>query len=73
MAEDKKTLTLWDFYDTDRQFEGGLVIDDRPGAGIYDHLKYLDEEGRERFIRTLPEDFVAGFDLSLLPPVGTAA
>ena len=56
MAEDKKTLTLWDFYDTDRQFEGGLVIDDRPGAGIYDHLKYLDEEGRERFIRTLPED-----------------
>ena len=73
MAEDKKTLTLWDFYDTDRQFEGGLVIDDRPGAGIYDHLKYLDEEGRERFIRTLPEDFVAGFDLSLLPPTGTAA
>ncbi len=72
MAEDKKTLTLWDFYDTDRQFEGGLVIDDRPGAGIYDHLKYLDEEGRERFIRTLPEDFVAGFDLSLLPPSGTA-
>ena len=46
MAEDKKTLTLWDFYDTDRRFEGGLVIDDRPGAGIYDHLKYLDEEGR---------------------------
>lgn len=73
MAEDKKTLTLWDFYDTDRQFEGGLVIDDRPGAGIYDHLKYLDEEGRERFIRTLPEDFVAGFDLSLLPPAGTTA
>ena len=73
MAEDKKTLTLWDFYDTDRQFEGGLVIDDRPGAGIYDHLKYLDEEGRERFIRTLPEDFVAGFDLALLPPAGTAA
>lgn len=73
MAEDKKTLTLWDFYDTDRQFEGGLVIDDRPGAGIYDHLKYLDEEGRERFIRTLPEDFVAGFDLSLLPPTGSAA
>lgn len=72
MAEDKKTLTLWDFYDTDRQFEGGLVIDDRPGAGIYDHLKYLDEEGRERFIRTLPEDFVAGFDLSLLPSAGTA-
>lgn len=71
MAEDKKTLTLWDFYDTDRRFEGGLVIDDRPGAGIYDHLKYLDEEGRERFIRTLPEDFVAGFDLSLLPPAGT--
>lgn len=73
MAEDKKTLTLWDFYDTDRQFEGGLVIDDRPGAGIYDHLKYLDEEGRKRFIRTLPEDFVAGFDLSLLPPAGTVA
>lgn len=72
MAEDKKTLTLWDFYDTDRRFGGGLVIDDRPGAGIYDHPKYLDEEGRKRFISRLPSDFVAGFDLSLLPPAGTA-
>ena len=71
MAEDKKTLTLWDFYDADRRFEGGLVIDDRSGAGIYDHLKYLDEEGRKRFISRLPSDFVAGFDLSLLPPAGT--
>lgn len=57
MAEDKKTLTLWDFYDTDRRFEGGLVIDDRSGAGIYDHLKYLDEEGRKRFISRLPSRF----------------
>lgn len=73
MAEDKKALTLWDFYEYDKQYEGGLVIDERPGAEDYDHLKYLDEEGRERYIKLLSDDFVAGFDLSLLPPAGSAA
>lgn len=67
MGEGEKTLTLWDFYETDKKYEGGLVIDDRPGAGIYDYLKDASEESREEFIKTLPEDFVAGFDLSLLP------
>ena len=67
MAEDKKALTLWDFYETDKEFEGGLLIDERPGADIYDYLKRADEHERERFVKHLPEDFVAGFDLSLLP------
>lgn len=67
MAQDKEALTLWDFYETDKKYEGGLVIDDRPGAGIYDYLKSVNEEKREEFIKILPEDFVAGFDLSLLP------
>lgn len=67
MAEDKKALTLWDFYETDKEFEGGLVIDDRPGAGIYDYLKSASKNEREEFARSLPDDFVAGFDFSLLP------
>ena len=67
MAEGKETLTLWDFYETDKEFEGGLVIDDRPGAGIYDYLKSATKNEREEFVQTLPDAFVAGFDLSLLP------
>lgn len=67
MAEVEKNLTLWDFYETDKEFEGGFVIDDRSGFEDYDHLKRLDDEGRKRYLKLLPEEFVAGFDLSLLP------
>ncbi len=67
MAENKKALTLWDFYRDDEELRGCFVIDDRPGADEYDTLKSLDQDMREWYIGTLPEEFVAGFDLSLLP------
>lgn len=66
MAEGGTKMTLWDFYRDDNPNDW-LVIDDRPGFEDYDHLKRLDEEGRRRYVKLLPEDFVAGFDLSLLP------
>lgn len=73
MAEDKKALTLWDFYESNKQYLGGLFIDERPGGDTFAALVDMSDDERERFIRTLPEDFVAGFDLSLLPPAGAAA
>ena len=73
MVEDKKALTLWDFYESNKQYFGGLIIDDRPGAEDLIILLDKDEAGRREYIKQLPEDFVAGFDLSLLPPAGTAA
>ena len=73
MAEDKKALTLWDFYESNKQYFGGLIIDDRPGAEDLLILLDKDEEGRREYIKQLPDEFVAGFDLSLLPPAGTAA
>lgn len=73
MAEGEKALTLWDFYETDKEYDGGFVIDDRPGFEDYDILKRLDDEARKRYLSYLPEDFVAGFDLSLLPKSDVAA
>lgn len=73
MAEDKKALTLWDFYESNKQYFGGLFIDERPGGDTFAALVDMSDDERERFIRTLPEDFVAGFDLSLLPPAETDA
>lgn len=73
MAEDKKALTLWDFYESNKQYFGGLIIDDRPGAEDLLILLDKDDEGRREYIKKLPEDFVAGFDLSLLPPAGATA
>ncbi len=71
MAEDKKALTLWDFYEADEELRGGfMMIDDRPGADYYYLLKDLDEESRTRLFESLPDEFVAGFDLSLLPKSG---
>lgn len=68
MDEDKEALTLWDFYRYDKENEGGFVIDDRPGADHYYTRKSIDEDLREWYIKSLPDEFVAGFDLSLLPP-----
>lgn len=70
MAENKEALTLWDFYEADEELRGGFVIDDRPGADYYYLLKDLDEEGRKSLFESLPDEFVAGFDLSLLPKSG---
>ena len=71
VAEDKKTLTLWDFYEADEELRGGfMMIDDRPGASFYYVLKDLEGDEREAFFESLPKEFVAGFDLSLLPKSG---
>lgn len=71
MDEDKKTLTLWDFYEADEELRGGfMMIDDRPGASFYYVLKDLEGDEREAFFESLPKEFVAGFDLSLLPKSG---
>ena len=70
MGEDKKTLTLWDFYESDEELRGGFVIDDRPGASFYCVLKDLRGAEREDFFKSLPKEFTAGFDLSLLPESG---
>lgn len=73
MAEDKKTLTLWDFYESNKKYFGGLIIDERPCADFFLVLLDMSDEERKEFIKLLPEDFVAGFDLSLLPPAGATA
>lgn len=67
MAEGEKALTLWDFYESNKEYFGGIILDDRPGAEDLLILLDLDEEGRKEYLDTLPEEFVAGFDLSLLP------
>jgi hypothetical protein len=71
MDEDKETLTLWDFYEADEELRGAfMMIDDRPGADTYYLLKELDGERRTRLFKSLSDEFVAGFDLSLLPRGG---
>ena len=66
MAEGEKALTLWDLYESNRGYFGGIIIDERPDAD--DLLLLLDMDGanRRRYLETLPEEFVDGFDLSLL-------
>ena len=73
MAEGEKALTLWDFYEANKPYFGGLFIDERPGGDTFAALMDMTNDERREFIKLLPEDFVAGFDLSLLPPAGTAA
>ncbi len=67
MAAGEKALTLWDFYESNRMYLGGLIIDERPGAEDFLILLREDDKGRREYIKQLPEEFVAGFDLSLLP------
>ena len=72
MVEDKKALTLWDFYESNKKYFGGLILDERPMADYFLVLLDMSDGEREEFIKLLPDDFVAGFDLSLLPKAGQA-